>query len=516
MSLDLAISSAIAIKGRLTLTGRSAVWALFVAIMLAVTPTVANANPKYGGIVIDATSGEVLYASSADKRLYPASLTKMMTLYLTFRAIEDGKLSLGSSVKISRNASNEPPSRLGLRAGDRIKVEQAIYALVVKSANDVATAMGERLGGSEKGFVAMADETARRLDMKNTAFQNAHGLPNRAQVSTPRDMAKLSRALIRDFPQYYHYFSTKRWSFRGTTYRSHNKLLGKYEGMDGLKTGYIRAAGFNLAASAKRGELRLIGVVFGGRTSARRNNHMAKILDRAFRSDRGQFLIANGSIPSMPVPLHRPTSDVLVASVPAPQPRVAAASMAPSGGALRDGLAAAGQAITLLGAPIAAGRPDRPIFTSDGPLPEDVIGLPLPSVRPSASDGTKMVNVPPTGQTTTVAAAAPGVSSIEEILARNSVPFSQIGRDDGTTWSIQLGAFTRPRDAERILTVAQTQVDRLSNARRLLVPNSDGTSDTLFRARLTNMDEQEATKACALLAGISVDCIIIPPASFSG
>ena len=373
----------------------AAVWALAVCLILSglMVSGPAAANPKYAGMVIDATSGEVLYSSRADKRLYPASLTKMMTLYLTFRAVSDGRLSLNSTIKISRNAANEPPSRIGFRVGDRIKVEQAIYALVTKSANDVATALGERLGGSEKGFAQKANEMARQLGMRNTTFRNAHGLPNREQKSTARDMAKLGQALIRDFPQYYHYFSTQRWTFRGTTYRSHNKLMAKYPGMDGLKTGYIRAAGYNLVASAKRGELRLIGVVFGGRSSARRNNHMADILDRAFTSERGQYLISQGSAPSVPLPSKRPDLDVLVAS--APSGGLAFSGNAQANAAL--GFSAAGngqiaglsspspsalpdeaQAITLLGAPVAPGRPDRPIFVSDGPIPEPVFGLPSP------------------------------------------------------------------------------------------------------------------------------------------
>ncbi|MEO1249910.1 MAG: serine hydrolase [Pseudomonadota bacterium] len=514
-----------------------AFWLLAACLMISGP---AAANPKYAGMVIDATSGEVLYSSRADKRLYPASLTKMMTLYLTFRAVADGRLSLNSTIKISRNAANEPPSRIGFRVGDRIKVEQAIYALVTKSANDVATALGERLGGSEKGFAQKANEMARQLGMQNTTFRNAHGLPNREQKSTARDMAKLGQALIRDFPQYYHYFSTQRWTFRGTTYRSHNKLMAKYPGMDGLKTGYIRAAGYNLVASAKRGELRLIGVVFGGRSSARRNNHMADILDRAFTSERGQYLISQGSAPSVPLPSKRPNLDVLVASTPS-------GGLAFSGNAQANaalGFSAAGngqlaglnppspsalpdeaQAITLLGAPIAPGRPDRPIFVSDGPIPEPVFGLPLPLARPSLGSDTQIVTVPPTGATTNQPApalATEAPSSIGDLLAMTAFSGTSIGQDDGSTWSVQLGAFSRPDDAERILLIAKNHLENvtsarpnLKNAQRLLMPYSND-AERLYRARLTGLDERDATNACALLAGISLDCIIVPPVSISG
>lgn len=514
----------------------------------------AAANPKYAGMVIDATSGEVLYSSNANKQLYPASLTKMMTLYLTFRALEDGRLSLGSTIKFSRNAANEAPSRLGLRAGERIKVEEAIYALVTKSANDVATALGERLGGgSEQGFAEKANIMARQLGMTSSHFRNAHGLPDKHQVSTARDMATLGQALIRDFPQYYHYFSTKSWTFRGTAYRSHNKLMATYEGMDGLKTGYTRAAGYNLVASAKRGDLRLIGVVFGGRSSARRNNHMAVILDRAFTSERGQFLIAHGSVPNIPIPTRRPAPLIQLAdatagglpadmapmslpapaaagfsgaglappagpATPAPETQVASAILPPPGP--DRPIPREAEAITLLGAPLAPGRVDRHIFTSDKPIPDDVFGLPLPAMRPGSDGDAQIVNLPPTGTTQPQAAvlpspAAAGPTSIDDLLASTAFATSPIGPDVSGTWSVQVGAFSRRMDAEQALSNAQARVSKLIRAHRLLVPYGD-TGHELYRARLTGLAEREATNACALLASIALDCIIVPPSATAG
>ena len=213
---------------------------------------------------IDAVSGEVLHQEHANRPLYPASLTKMMTLYMVFQALEEGSLTLNQRIPISRKAAGQAPSRLGLAPGSTIRVEDAIYALVTKSANDIATAVAEAIGETEFQFARQMTREARRLGMSNTTFQNASGLPHRRQVSTPLDMALLSQALIRDFPQYYDYFNTQSWRFNGRTYRNHNELLRSYEGMDGLKTGYIRAAGYNHAASAVRGRLRLITVVFGG------------------------------------------------------------------------------------------------------------------------------------------------------------------------------------------------------------------------------------------------------------
>lgn len=239
-------------------------------------------NPPYAHIVVDSTTGRVLYQSDADRALYPASLTKVMTLLLTFEALESRKISLGSSVVFSSHAANMPPSRLGIKAGKSITVENAIKALVTKSANDVAVAMGEKLGGSEARFAQMMNLKARQIGMSQTHFENASGLHNVRQVSSARDMAKLAMYLMNSYPRYYHYFSLREFTFNGKVNRSHNHLMSTYQGMDGLKTGYIIPSGFNLIASAKRGNTRLIGVVFGGKTANARNAQMANLLDAGF------------------------------------------------------------------------------------------------------------------------------------------------------------------------------------------------------------------------------------------
>ncbi len=244
--------------------------------------TAQPAQARYASIVVDAETGEILRSRNGDTRKYPASLTKLMTLYLLFEALEQGRLSLDSKLKVSRRAARQPPSRLGLRAGSTIRVKDAIGALVVKSANDVAVVVAEALGGTEKRFGALMTRKARALGMSRTTFRNASGLPNRAQKSTARDMVRLARALIHGFPHRYHYFDDKRFRYSGTTYRTHNRLLSSYRGLDGMKTGYIRASGFNLVASAKRGGRRIVAVVFGGRTWRSRNAHMVKLLDIGF------------------------------------------------------------------------------------------------------------------------------------------------------------------------------------------------------------------------------------------
>ncbi|KJS36741.1 MAG: hypothetical protein VR70_13680 [Rhodospirillaceae bacterium BRH_c57] len=247
----------------------------------------ASASPalaRYASIVIDVESGRVLYARNADTRKHPASLTKMMTLYMLFEAMEKGKANLKTRLPVSARATGQPPTKLGLRQGDSIAVEDAIKALVTRSANDVAVVVAEFLGGSEVNFASMMTKRAHGLGMTNTTFRNASGLPNAAQLSTARDMATLAIALRRDYPQRYHFFGITSFQWAGKTIRSHNHVLRKYEGADGLKTGYINASGFNVATSARRNGRNLVGVVFGGKTSGWRDRHMMTLLDNGFQT----------------------------------------------------------------------------------------------------------------------------------------------------------------------------------------------------------------------------------------
>ncbi len=266
--------------------GRDRFLRLARACVCAVGISVLSASPglaKYASVIMDAETGRVVHAVNANTRNYPASLTKMMTLYMVFEAVEEGRLSLDQRLVVSARAARQPSSRLGLRKGQTITVEQAILAMVTRSANDVAAAVAETLSGSERNFALAMTATARRLGMGRTVFRNASGLPHRGQQSTAGDMAVLARALIIDFPRHYHFFSTRTFTFGGIRHRNHNKILATYDGADGIKTGYIRASGFNLVASAKRGDHRLIGVVFGARSPRARDRHMARLLDKGFR-----------------------------------------------------------------------------------------------------------------------------------------------------------------------------------------------------------------------------------------
>ncbi|MBO1074785.1 D-alanyl-D-alanine carboxypeptidase family protein [Roseomonas marmotae] len=264
---------------------------VFAFALLAVVLTITTITParaqigseRYAALVIDAGTGEEFVSISADEYRYPASLTKMMTLYMAFEALQNGRLSPTSRIRVSSHAAAQPPSKLGLRAGGTITARDAMMAMVTRSANDAATALGEHLGGgSEANFARMMTARARTLGMSRTTFRNASGLPNPQQRTTARDMARLSQALLRDFPQRYAYFSVGSFEWNGRTIRGHNRLLDNYPGADGIKTGFINASGFNLAASAVRGGVRMIAVVFGGASSWERDAHVMSLLDRGF------------------------------------------------------------------------------------------------------------------------------------------------------------------------------------------------------------------------------------------
>jgi D-alanyl-D-alanine carboxypeptidase len=242
-----------------------------------------QADPqKYAAIVIDAKDGSILYSRAADQPRYPASLTKMMTLYLLFEAIEGGRISRNGTITVSANAAAKPASKLYLKAGDTISVETAIRALAVKSANDVATAVAEEIAGSEEAFARRMTTKARSLGMRSTVFTNASGLPDSRMRTTARDMALLSIALRRNYPHYYSYFSLRSFDFKGKKITGHNKVLDMVAGADGIKTGYIRASGYNLAASVRRSGKSLVAVVMGGDSGRARDAHMAQLLTASF------------------------------------------------------------------------------------------------------------------------------------------------------------------------------------------------------------------------------------------
>ena len=257
------------------------IWFAF-AFIFSICAVPKELEARYAAIIVDGNTGDVIFSRNANAPRYPASLTKMMTLYLAFDALDNGKLKLKQKLPVSRRAAGQAPSKLGLRAGQTISVENAMLAMISKSANDAATVIAESLSKSEILFAKKMTKKARSLGMKRTTFKNATGLPNRRQKSTANDMIILARALLENHKKHYHYFSTKKFNYNGKVFTNHNRLLSNYEGTDGIKTGYIRASGFNIAASVERDGKRLVGIVFGGRSAKSRDKHIHKLFDRAF------------------------------------------------------------------------------------------------------------------------------------------------------------------------------------------------------------------------------------------
>lgn len=246
---------------------------------------------KYASLIINESTGKVYYQKNATTMNYPASLTKIMTIYIIFDNLKKNKIKMNTKFLVSRNASSKPPSKLGLNEGDRISVRNSILALVTKSANDVATVVAENIGKTEKNFAKNMTNTAKRLGMNKTVFKNASGLPNRGQLSTAKDMAKLAIALRKNFPEFFYFFKKKSFTYKGIEYRNHNNLLGSFRGTDGIKTGYTSASGFNLVASVERNGQRIIGVVFGGKTARKRDRHMISLFNKYFVTKANKPLV---------------------------------------------------------------------------------------------------------------------------------------------------------------------------------------------------------------------------------
>jgi D-alanyl-D-alanine carboxypeptidase len=374
-------------------------------------------SPKFASIIVDGNSGAVLQSNSPDGLRHPASLTKIMTLYLLFERLESGKMKLDTEMPVSQHAADQDPTKLNLRVGQTIRVEDAIKGLVTRSANDAAVVIAEAVGGDEDDFAAMMTRKARALGMSKTVYRNANGLPNDEQVTTARDQATLGRAIQERFPRYYRYFSTSTFNWRGESIRNHNHLLGSVEGVDGIKTGYTRASGFNLVTSMRRGNRHLIGVVLGGRSGGSRDAIMRNLL--AENLDKGataHTVVAvterNGADASTDVadasdtPAARPAPPVQAAAAPAPE------AAAPRPASRLSALAAATAAMPPT-QPKADPKPEaKPIESKiePAPLTNGVISSQPLSLIPGSSEPMKPVRVKTVqvkAGTVKVASAAP-------------------------------------------------------------------------------------------------------------
>lgn len=367
------------------------------AVASGITGPAEARGPRHAAMIMDANTGAILHNDDGDQLRHPASLTKMMTLYLTFETIETGRLSMSSQVKMSQEAASAPPSNLGLEAGEEISVADAIKALITKSANDVAVALAEKIGGSEANFVRLMNAKAKALGMSKTNFENASGLPNPDQVTTARDMITLGLRLQDDYPQHYQLFSMRVFRYGRSSYRNHNTLMNHFAGIDGIKTGYTRASGFNLVSSVRRGGKHLVGAVFGGRSAGTRNAEMRLLLTRAMnrastlktRKPAPMLISKLKSEPKMAVRPAKPKPEIKIAAAPPPQ------------------LAAAPKPV-----PVAAAKP-KPV-----PVPQVVAEAahphPAPRAEVAATETTPM-DTEPAAEPSPEPAAAPAPVEVAKV-----------------------------------------------------------------------------------------------------
>jgi D-alanyl-D-alanine carboxypeptidase len=562
------------VRIRLSTGVRSAIWIL-AATMVSITasdpaaakrhhrhgPAAANTsyNPPFASIVVDANSGKVLQDSNADGLRHPASLTKIMTLYLLFERLEAGKLKLDSPLKVSEHAASQAPSKLGLDAGDTIDVEDAIRAVVTKSANDVAVVIAEAVGGDENEFAKLMTAKAHALGMTHTEYRNASGLPDDNQITTARDLALLGRAIQDRFPRYYRYFATPSFTYRGNSMRNHNHLLGSLEGVDGIKTGYTDASGFNLVTSMKRGNRYVVAVVLGGRSAGQRDSRMRELLTQniTHAADRRTapviaekpqgFAVASTTASTAPKPEAATTSAVRPAPGSSdPIKPILVRTIPVKAGATRS---TASEPPTLQAptsqpaeAPkpqIIAVKPDpdpAPIINPQpgvlGVLPAQVaaqtiqpVTAPPVTVQPSAANVTIGPPPAPTLQTTArqqnvipvpaqVATASPAPSA--GAIARDVAPTTTAKAEPAppptpvhTGWIVQVGALEAESEAKARLDLVRSKTrDLLARAESFTEPVSKG-EKTLYRARFAGLDKDRAEAVCKSLKRSDIPCMAL-------
>ena len=472
-------------KRRIQHPAMAGILLLFTLLLAALAPVSTKAAP-YAAMVMDARTGEVLHSRNADTQLHPASLTKMMTLYIAFQAVERGEISLDDMVTITPLAANEPPSKLGLVAGQRIQFRYLIRAAAIKSANDAATAIGIALEGNEAAFARRMTATARAMGMTRTTFRNAHGLTEAGHLSTARDMTLLGRHMIYDYPQYYNIFS-RRSTDAGVreVANTNRRFLNAYRGADGIKTGYTRAAGFNLVASAERGQERIIATMFGGSSTAARNARVAELMDMGFarapstaRLDRPTPVSPQGS------------------SAGAPAPGTTARTVRVNGLVSRSLRPEARPAPE---APAPAEAPAADVLVVDA----DVIENAVEAVLETAAAAPAETPAPPARPGDVVLAAvqqATPVPTEPEVVTRISTSGSRL-------WGINVGRYGSRYQAERVLLrVALNEMSTLDGSLRRVNQSSRG-----YDANFMGLTRDGAELACARLQARGTTCFMIGP-----
>jgi D-alanyl-D-alanine carboxypeptidase len=450
--------------------------AVAVAALLAVAALApqAAASPQYAALVLDAQTGSILHATNIDTRVHPASLTKIMTLYMVFDALRDGRISMETQIPISAHAASQPPSKIGLAAGQTISVRDAIMVLITESANDIAVAVAEAIGGSEAEFCRQMTQIAQtRLDMPNTVFVNPSGLPDSRQITTARDMVNLAIRIRAHFPEYFPLFATRSYTFAGVPHRNHNGLLEVYEGLDGIKTGFINASGFNLVASAERNGRRIFGVIFGGATAASRNNQMAELLDYGFDH--------LGPMPERP-----------------PFPPVARSGSAP-GQVFMVAAAATVPVAAAITTVSTEGLPDRPAF-APARRSDDAVAALVAATTEAPPDQT-------------------AGSSVPVPIVMQALEPAKVEADAACAggWAVEIGAFGEADTARAIAAGIRNRGFAPLAGSSVMVAELAGGGATLYRALLVGLpDQSSADTACVALQIEGIACTTIDATGAQG
>ncbi|MBW6424739.1 SPOR domain-containing protein [Rhizobium sp. XQZ8] len=475
----------------------------FVGIVLAasaLTTAHAQSAPKYAGIVVDAKTGKVLYGEDPDGLRYPASLTKMMTAYMTFEALEAGRIRLDTPVPVSAHAASQPPTKLGVRPGGAVNVDQAIRAMVTRSANDMATALGELIGGSEDRFAQLMTSKARALGMTRTSYRNANGLPNTAQMTTARDQARLGIALRQHFPQYYGYFAIRSFTFGRQVIGNHNRLVGTVSGVDGIKTGYTRAAGSNLATSAQLDGRSIVAVILGGRSSAARDSSMRKLVAEYLpQASRGgsSNLIAQAA-PTAPMPSAPVRSAPAVTATQSEARQMAAAfdlpNAGPKPGARYNEEPIASSAVAYAAEPEAKKVISQAMIA---PATASVAAVPTPAPEyiPERSED--------------VSPRRAGRGTVDDVTTASTRPSSKpVQQAVGPNgWVIQIGASPTQKMAQDLLQNAQDKGGKVLRSAKPFTVAFSSNGEQIYRARFGGFDDQkDATDACNVLKKKGISC----------
>jgi D-alanyl-D-alanine carboxypeptidase len=461
-------------------------FAVALAMIIALTiptpgaaPLVAQSsdNARYAAIVVDAASGEVLFARHADAQRFPASITKVMTLYMVFEALAEGRIKLDDQITVSSRAASQPPSKLGLAAGQTISVDDAIRSLAVRSANDMAVALAEHVAGSEARFAALSTAKAEQLGMNQTRYVNPHGLPDSRQVTSARDLAILSRAVMRDYPQYYHYFGQQHWVYNGREYANTNGLLHRGEGVDGIKTGFTNASGYNLAASAVRDGRRIITIVLGGRSTASRNAHVAELMATGFEVERRraageQIQLGQTFFESRGYGVGNEGATVYASATPDYQ-------------GAENGISNA-VAYTAAPAPV-----EQPAVVA-----RNYASVAAATPTPTNGDLTSQLNGARANDRPAQAAPRRNASATPAPAAAPS-----------GNWSVQVGAFRQENIAREWLT----EVNRRFRSQFRAAESRVVTAGEWYRSRFTGLTEESARAACAALGERNVTCMVVRP-----